>query len=91
MKLTDKFLLMLIGVPLAILTLTSSITYTMQKNTIEKEILLQQNYLVNEVANGVYAEIQKLGQKAIDISTLPIVRSMLSTPPSINYIQQEFQ
>jgi len=72
MKLTGKFLLMLIGIPLVILLITSTITYTIQKNTIEKEIVLQQHYLVNEVANGVYAEIQKLGQKAKDIGTLPI-------------------
>jgi len=90
MKLTGKFLLMLIGIPLVILLITSTITYTIQKNTIEKEIVLQQHYLVNEVANGVYAEIQQLGQKAADISSLPIVKSILKNSPTIDYIQDEF-
>ena len=91
MKLTAKFLLMLIGIPLVILIITSSITFTIQKNTVEKEILLQQQYLVSEIANGIYAEVQKLGQKTKDIASLPIVKSMLNNPPPLGYDQEVYK
>jgi len=91
MKLTGKFLLMLIGVPLLILLITSSITFMVQKKTMETEILLQQEYLIGEVANGVSVEIQKLGQKVIDMSTLPITRQILGNPPPLGYNEQVYK
>ncbi|MBI9100004.1 MAG: HAMP domain-containing protein [Spirochaetaceae bacterium] len=71
--------------------ITSSLTFTIQKNTVEKEILLQQQYLVSEVANGIYAELQKLGQKAKDIANLPIIKSIMKNPPPLGYVQEVYQ
>ncbi|MBB6479300.1 methyl-accepting chemotaxis protein [Spirochaeta isovalerica] len=90
MKLTAKFLLLLIGVPLIILVVTSTITFNIQKNTIKKEILSQQQYLLNDVANGVYGELQQLNQKVKNIAILPISEQMLTGAPTIDYNRDEF-
>ncbi len=90
MKLTAKFLLMLIGVPLLILIITSSITYYIQIKALGQEIVLQQKYMANEIANGVYAEIQKLGQEVKDMSHLPIVKRILKDPPPLEYDEQVY-
>jgi len=60
-------------------------------NIVEEEIMKQQEYLVQEVANGIYAELQKLGQKAVDIASLPISKSMLRNPPPLGYKQDIYQ
>jgi len=91
MKLTAKFLLLLLGIPFVILLITNVITYNIQTNIVEVEILTQQEYLVNEVANGIYAEMQKLSQKVKDMATLPITRKMLTNSPSRDYDQNAFQ
>ncbi|MBN2657876.1 MAG: HAMP domain-containing protein [Spirochaetales bacterium] len=90
MKLTGKFLLFLIGIPLLILLVTSAITFNIQKNTIRNEILSQQQYLLNDVANGVYGELQQLNQKVKNIAILPISEKMLTAAPSIDYNQEDF-
>ena len=62
-----------------------------QRNIVREEILQQQEYMVGEVANGIYAEIQKLGQKAIDMASLPISKAMLHNPPPLGYVQEVYR
>lgn len=90
MKLTAKFLSLLIGIPLLILIITSSITFSIQKNSLEREIIRQQEHLASEVTNGITAEMNGLAQKAKDIAGLPIVKKILTDPPPLQYNQDVF-
>jgi methyl-accepting chemotaxis protein len=89
-KLTAKFVLLLVGVPFIILVVTSLITFNIQHNALQREIVAQQQYFLDEVTAGVRGELAKWEQKAKDIASLPIVRRMLENPPGLVYREDEF-
>ncbi len=90
MKLKVKLILLLLFIPLIIMIITNLVTYSIQRNLFMEEIVIQQEYLVNEVANGVSAELITLVQKAKNMATLPITRKILTNSPSRDYIEAEF-
>ena len=53
MKITSRFIILLLLIPAVILVFTNMIIYTIQTNVVRNEIILQQKFMVQEITNGL--------------------------------------
>ena len=81
MKLSVRFVIYLIIIPLIIMLSVGVVTFFIQKNILYNEIILQQRYLSHEIGNGIKQRLIKQQAKLPVIAELPSVKSFINKIP----------
>ncbi len=90
MKLSVKFFVFLLVVPFIIMMMVGVVSFYIQKNILYREIVLQQQYLSNEAANGIWQQLTEQQAKLPVIANLPIVHEFINKIPD-DIVLEEYQ